>query len=212
MSRRYSRDPSLLGSMLFALGGLSVLSLTFLGGVATGRHWPRWLPSLGGPPARAEGEALARKASEARPGDKTRSAEPTPLLTFYHELTAPLTAPPPMPKPKATDRPAPAKARPPAADVGDDADARAASATAPPGFDGQRYAVQVGAFRERGPAEAMRANLAIAGWDVYLAEIGGPDVVRYRVRVGSYATRDEARQVAQRLSSERRLSTYVTAR
>jgi DedD protein len=199
--------------MLFAVGCMSVLSLAFLGGVAAGRHWPRWLPMLAGAAPRAERELPAGPAGEARPGDRMRGPEPAPLLTFYHELTAPLTAPPP-PKPRGADKPAPAKPRPAAA--AGDADARSASATilvAPPGLpDGPRYAVQVGAFRERGPAETMRATLAGVGWDAYLAEIQGPDVVRYRVRVGSYATRDEARQAADRLSSERRLSTYVTAR
>jgi hypothetical protein len=58
----------------------------------------------------------------------------------------------------------------------------------------------------------MRAMLMAGGWDAYLAEIEGADVARFRVRVGSYATRDEARHAALRLTSERRLSTYVTLR
>jgi cell division protein FtsN len=214
VSRRRPGDPSRLASMLFALGCVSVLSAAFLAGVATGRHWPRWLPSLGsGATARVEREPSARKPGEFRPGDRPRSViEPAPMLTYYQELTAPLAAPPPA---KPAEKPAPAKTKPPATTTsGNDANGRSAAAPAaaakPSG--GPRYAVQVGAYKDRGPAEAMRGNLADAGWDAYLAEVEGPDAVRFRVRVGNYPTREDARAAAQRLGSERRVSTYVTVR
>jgi cell division protein FtsN len=186
VSRR-GEAPGRVASLFFAIGCLSVLGLAFTGGVAAGRHWPRWLPSLGGPAAPIERDVAARKPVEPRP--------PAPVLTFYQELTAPLAAPPPPGKPKV-DKPQRS-----GAETGGETR-----------VNDTRYAVQVGAFKERGPADAMRVNLAAAGWDAYLAEIEGPDVVRYRVRVGSYTSRDEARQAAQRLSTERRVSTYVTIR
>jgi cell division protein FtsN len=185
--------------VLFTIGCLAILAVAFLVGVSAGRHWPAWLPSLGGAAARAEREAAAaRRAAEARP----RSLEPS--LTFYQELIAPLAAPPPPPRP---ERPIAKPAPPP--DTSGDGGARPTVALGP---GGTRYAVQVGAFKERGPAETMRAMLMAVGWEAYLAEIEGTEGARFRVRVGSYATRDEARHAAQRLSSERRLSTYVTLR
>jgi hypothetical protein len=42
------------------------------------------------------------------------------------------------------------------------------------------------------------------------AEAGG--TMRYRVRVGAFATMEEARQAAVRLGSEARVATYVTTR
>jgi hypothetical protein len=36
--------------------------------------------------------------------------------------------------------------------------------------------------------------------------------VRYRVRVGAFATREAAREAAARLASDRSLSTFVTTR
>lgn len=191
MSRRVEA-PSRVASLFFAIGCLSVLGLAFTGGVAAGRHWPRWLPFLGGPAATTERDVVARKPVDSRP--------PAPVLTFYQDLTAPLAAPPPSAKPKVD--------KPPRSGADTVGETRAADTRA----GDTRYAVQVGAFKERGPADAMRATLAAAGWDAYLAEIEGPDVVRYRVRVGSYTNRDEARQAAQRLSRERRSATYVTVR
>jgi cell division protein FtsN len=74
-----------------------------------------------------------------------------------------------------------------------------------------RFTVQVGAFRERAPAEALRATLAAHGHDAYIAE-GDGDGGRFRVRVGSYASREEARSAAARIAVERHAATYVTTR
>jgi DedD protein len=191
VSRRVEA-PSRLASLFFAVGCLSVLSLAFMSGVAAGRHWPHWFPSLGGPAATTEREAVARKPLESRP--------PAPVLTFYQDLTAPLATAPPPAKPKGD--------KPQRSGADTVSDPRAGDTRA----GNTRYAVQVGAFKERGPADAMRTSLAAAGWDAYVAEIEGPDVVRYRVRVGSYTNRDDARQAAQQLSKERRVATYVTVR
>jgi DedD protein len=122
------------------------------------------------------------------------------VLTFYQDLTAPLATAPPPAKPKGD--------KPQRSGADTVSDPRAGDTRA----GNTRYAVQVGAFKERGPADAMRTSLAAAGWDAYVAEIEGPDVVRYRVRVGSYTNRDDARQAAQQLSKERRVATYVTVR
>jgi DedD protein len=194
-----------VGTLFFTIGCCSVLGVAFLFGVSAGRYWPSWLPSLGGAAGRSEREAAAvRRSGEGRP----RPSEP--VMTFYQELTAPL-APPPTSSPPLPPKPERQVARPapPPLEIIGDGGARPAIAPSP---GGGRYAVQVGAFKERAPAETMRAMLMAVGWDAYLAEADGTDAVRFRVRVGSYATRDEARHAAQRLSHERRLSTYVTLR
>jgi cell division protein FtsN len=71
----------------------------------------------------------------------------------------------------------------------------------------------VGAYKAREPAEALRARLVAAGHDAYVAEIDASGSVRYRVRVGSFATRDAAQLSADKIvASERKLSAFVTAR
>ncbi len=92
---RGRRAPSRLASMLFVVGCLGVLGATFVLGVMAGRFWPRTQPAQS---TTAEKESVPARAGDkaTRPGDKTaRPAEPGPALTFYQDLTAPLTAPPP---------------------------------------------------------------------------------------------------------------------
>ena len=74
------------------------------------------------------------------------------------------------------------------------------------------FTVQVGAFRVRTPAEALRAKLAAAGYEAYLVETESENGARYRVRIGAFATRQAAVEAAARLAAERPLSTYVTTR
>src|SRR5688572_817933 len=196
MAGRSARKPSRMGTIFVVIGLVTILGSTFGAGVYTGRRW--------GMPAAAK--------SEARTDGTERPKPPAPpTLTFYRELTAPLTAPPPPkpvkpPKPEDTvviaSRPGPAPAVPAAA-------APAAPATAAPAGG---YTVQVGAYRARPPADALRATLVAAGHEADVTESIAGGEARYRVRVGSFATRDAARAVAARLSAERTLSAFVTAR
>src|SRR5262249_51132368 len=140
-----------------------------------------------------------------RGGDRmARPAEPTPALTFYQDLTAPLTAPPPVKpaKPGRVDAaPKPPPASPPEA-------AAPAPVSTPGAFTGQ-----VGAYKAREPADALRARLVAAGHDAYVAEIDSAGSARYRVRIGSFATREAARLAADKIvAGERSLSAFVTAR
>jgi cell division protein FtsN len=72
--------------------------------------------------------------------------------------------------------------------------------------------VQVGAYRDRSPAETLRASLVAAGHDAYILETDAAGAARYRVRVGSFSTRQAAIDAATRLGSERQVATYVTTR
>ena len=77
----------------------------------------------------------------------------------------------------------------------------------------EAWTVQVSAFRSRALAEDLRARLAARGFDAYvfpsITEDGRP---RYRVRVGTYAGRNDAERVAAELRSERGLNPLVTPR
>ena len=200
-----------LASLLFGIGCLVVLGVTFALGVTVGRRWPDGLPLPGlHAIATVRGERDAPRRPEGRGLDKDKTktpAESAPPLTFYRELTAPLTAPPLLTaKPERVEAAQPAEtaknAESPVAE-------RAPAAKA--GGDG-RFTVQVAAFKAPAPAEALRARLADNGQDVYVheAEVGG--VTQYRVRVGSFTTREAANEAAARLASEHRLATYVTPR
>jgi len=219
--------------MLVGLGFLTVLAVAFFGGIVAGRHFPRMLPSFGAVTIPKE----PRRGVDSRLADRNRSIEPAPVLTFYQELTAPLTSPPPASKPKP-DRSKPfsiksetTRAAPPSEK--DDAQTTRAAAAAPdhtapsatervelpaptpaaaPEPGTTRYTVQVGAFAQREQAEAIRARLVAAGHAAFVADLDSPAATRYRVRIGSYPSRDEARRAAERLTTTERLSTYVTVR
>jgi DedD protein len=208
---RGRRAPSRLASMLFVVGCLGVLGVTFMLGVMAGRFWPRTQLAQS---TTAEKEGAPARAGDRapRPGDKTaRPAEPAPALTFYQDLTAPLTAPPPAKAAKPgrvdkSDKPVSVEAAP--------KPERAAlpEASAPASSPGA-FTIQVGAYKAREPADALRTRLAAAGHDAYVAEIDASGSVRYRVRIGSFATREAAQLAADKIvAGERKLSAFVTAR
>ncbi len=81
-----------------------------------------------------------------------------------------------------------------------------------PGGDGDAWTVQVSAYRSRALAEELRSRLAARGFDAHvfpsITEDGRP---RYRVRVGAYASRNDAERVASELRTERGLNPLVTS-
>jgi len=194
---RARRDGNRTATVLFLVGCLAVLGGTFMLGVVAGRFWPR--PPSSQVPTAAKG---ARELSPARAGDRgARPPEPAP------ELTAPLTAPPPAKpaKPPRVERSAKLDAAP-------KNEGTAATEIPRPAPNQAAFTVQVGAYKAKEPAEALRARLAAGGHDAYVVQIDAPGSVRFRVRVGSFATREAAQQVADRIGSERSLSAYVTSR
>ena len=102
--------------------------------------------------------------------------------------------------------PAPGKGAPAAAEPAPPAAAPAASVPA-----ASPWTVQVGAFKNRRQAEETRQQLAAAGLDAYVAgqavQDGQP---RFRVRVGTYRTREEAALAAERIRAQRSLTAFVT--
>jgi hypothetical protein len=214
---RPRRQPTPRGSraasFFLLLGCATVLGGTFATGLWAGRHWPGLMPSIGRGAPHGEQEARGGRALPGRPGTGPGTGERgAPVLTFYQELTAPLTsAPPPKSRgerPRLEARPERTEA--PRTESATVAPRASSLPPAPPAAtSGERkFTIQVGAFKTRDQAEAVRAKLAAAGHDAYIAEVDGTASARYRVRVGAFATRDEARQVAQRITA----STYVTTR
>jgi cell division protein FtsN len=191
--QRGGKDAAGAGSFFVVVGCLVVLGGTFVLGVMAGHYGP------GVPFSKRETTAKApRERSRER---EAPAAEAPPTLTFYQELTAPLTSPPPAkpPKPARVEKAEPPKTEAPTPEAG----------TPEPG---KGFTVQVGAYRTREPAEALRVRLAAAGHDVHVVEADGAGNVRFRVRVGAFATREAAQEAAARIGADRSVSTFVTAR
>jgi cell division protein FtsN len=190
------------------LAGIAgVLTTTFVAGVWTGRHWPL-LTGQAKPSAAEPGPG--RRGSADRP----KQAEPLPALTFYHELTAPLTAPPPPPRQRGAAARAQAERG-----RGDTARRQGAPAEAPgpaaatsPETSASGFTVQVGAYQVRAPADTLREALVSTGHDARVVEARTPGGVRYRVQVGVFPTREAARETAVKLGQERSLPAFVTTR
>jgi len=224
--RTRAHTSSRLASLFFGIGCLVVLGVTFAAGVAVGRRWPAAVstPSdVAAAPAksgerRAEGQGLAKTIADS-----------PPVLTFYRELTAPLAPPTPTvrpgpAKPEAKSKPAETRSKEAEAKPKEAPKPRSvetakpapppptAPAPAPSESADGRFTVQVGAFKTRAQADALRTRLASNGQQAYVSEIEAEGAMQYRVRVGSFATREAARDAAIRLAAERQLSTYVTTR
>ena len=207
--RAQAPPSSRLASLFFVVGCLAVLSTTFALGVAAGRRWPGGLPlpGLGRSPAATAGPSGERdtvRRPEVRSLDKSKAAtaEATPTLTFYHELTAPLASAPPPPAPpppraaakretKSVDaaKPAPRPAETLKPVTSDAALVEAlprepAASASPTSISRPRFTVQVGSFKARAQAEALRARLAESGQEVDVTEGAAGGVTQYRVRVG----------------------------
>jgi cell division protein FtsN len=193
------------GGLFVLIGILTILGVTFAAGVYAGRIWM------------ARSTVKLARVTDADTGRRgpSRGAKlpetPSPQLTFYHELTAPLTAPPLPPKPaksvppllsppRPDEQSAPVAGRDGATTIAgrppaDRAGLAALAATS-------RFTVQVAAYRVRPQAEALRESLASAGHDARVVEVDAHGPV-YRVQVGEFPTREAARALAARLSGER---------
>jgi cell division protein FtsN len=122
-------------------------------------------------------------------------------------------------EPQATPRTAPrqtaAEQRVPEADQ--DSPVAGSNGVRPsPGEDrgdaGSEWTVQVGVFSTVQQAAGVKKQLAAKGFDAQVTPVSSSEgQVRYRVRVGAFKTKDEAMRTADRVRSERSVTTYVTA-
>lgn len=191
--RRRQGGDSRVGTMLAIVGCLGALGATFGVGLYSGWYWALSSRGVG---------TVAQTEKATAKG--TRPSSPTPALTFYQELTAPLGASPTV-DPKRLGSWGGAGAAP-APDPSTAARTKGGDRSTP-------YTVQVGAYRDRASAESLRAVMAAAGHDAYLIEVDGPSGgARYRVRVGSFTSREAATAAVARLERDGQRSAYVTSR
>ena len=191
--------PGARRGFVLVVAGLVTLSLAFGLGFVVGRQWARNHPATAGT------EQAKRPPASARRGLSDAAAERAPQiqekLTFYQTLTAPLAAMPPPAKPEE---------RVPQEATKDHGKAPLEPVGAQ--YDGQ-YTVQVVAYGTRPPADDLERKLKDAGYEAYVVPVGPDDgPTTYRVRVGTFATRAEAEQVAESLRSVRSLAPFVTIR
>jgi cell division septation protein DedD len=201
-----------MGSTLVAVGCLGILGATFLAGFYSGRYWTRSM-AVAPEGAAAGGEIAARARGGPAP------LRPPPALTFYEELTAPMSPAPSLVKGAPSEPRRPAERAPVTAPRPDDQAARKdkrpgetpARPADPSGGAGSRFTVQIAAYSAKASAEALRATISASGHEAYIVESDSPPgAPRDRVRVGSYPSREAAAAAAARLAVPG--GRYVTSR
>jgi cell division protein FtsN len=211
-----------------------ILGLTFTLGTLVGRQWARHsAPTVLADPARKAAPAprrsgLTEAALEQRPPVEEK-------LTFYKTLTAPLeTAPFPVKTEPPAKPAAPTKSQAPPVQASavktvsstsdralPRADERQAPASSVARADqsapldrrsGGQWTVQVGVFGNVQQAIDMKKRLDQKGLETQIAPEASAGQVRYRVRLGTFHSREEAQREAERVRTERSLPTYVMAK
>jgi cell division septation protein DedD len=200
-------DLSLDGRQIASVvvGALVLLAVVFVLGLNVGRQI-----------AARQAEAARTPSLEAL--DRAPLAAPTPAvpasaLTFHETLTKERPPAPPVPKdapqpPEPTPAqlaaaaPAPAPSAPPAA-----APPPAPAAAAPAAGV---YTIQLGATQDRTEAERLAARFRSYSPRIEPADVTGKGRV-YRVRVGSFDTRDAAARYLADVSRETGAKGWVTA-
>ena len=211
VSRRHRRSRA--ASLLVAVGLLGLLGGSFGLGILVGRHWSYFSTLT----ARKPSADARREAGEERGADPSRRpAETIPTLTFYQELTAPLRSPPAH---AAAGSP-PTGSVPTTSLLESSAPTLPLALPAPPSVQGASggekaagagsFTVQLAAYKVRSQAEALREALAARGIEAYVSEAITPLGTRYRVRVGTFENKEDARQKAVTLATDTRLGAFVT--
>jgi cell division septation protein DedD len=204
------REIQLSGKQLIALfmAAAVVLIGTFLSGVLVGRG----VRSQQEPP-------IAADAAQA-PG---AAVDPTTSTTA---LQAPPQAEPPPQADEVPPGPARGEAKPAqtavvaAASAGAAAGAKPAdakpkeiqAAAAAPGRSetaGTGYFVKVVAYRTTAEADRMAARLSAKGYAAYVTPVTGKGASLYSVRVGTFATRQDAEAAKRRLEQEEQLKPSI---
>lgn len=234
------RGGSRTGTMLVLVGIVGVLTATFLAGVWTGHNWPVLFGHANKAPATASAPGKRGVAERPKPADALPAL--TFYDELKAPLTAPPPPPPRAkaarapeparreiasePAPAAPDSAARAESLPARVELSpahsDPPPGRVESPraeTPPPALaaathadTSARFTVQVAAYNVRLQADTLRGTLAAAGHDARVVEVVTSSGVKYRVQVGAFATRPAAQDAAARLSAERSLAAFVTAR
>jgi cell division septation protein DedD len=189
---------------------LAIVTLLVVIGVVSFSLVERWLADPA-PNAPSEDEAMTNggrvvigsKVAPAAPKPPTNAQPSTEApykpqdFTFYKSLGNTTE-----PEPKL--EPPPASVTPPsAAPSVQPADRKGAASR-------KAYTVQVGSFQDRKSAERLATKFRRYKYTVSVNRVVLPDsAVRYRVRVGSFATRDDALKVAEILKKKERVEPFV---
>jgi hypothetical protein len=133
-------------------------------------------------PATKPSEAAAKQLADAKVAAKTPETRPAPVA----------------PKPEAVKPPVPAPSPAPAA-------------AAAPASSSERngFAVQVAAVNARGEADAIAKRLSGKGYPAYV-EVPKGSASTFRVRVGTFETRHEAQDIADKLKKDEKFKPWVT--
>ncbi len=96
--KRLRKGRSRVATVLVVIGLLGLVGGSFGAGVFVALHWRYFAAAMSTAIARSPAPAPRRGADEGRRAEKSaRAAEAIPSLTFYRELTAPLSSPAPRP-------------------------------------------------------------------------------------------------------------------
>ncbi|MBI2533455.1 MAG: SPOR domain-containing protein [Deltaproteobacteria bacterium] len=186
-------------SQMVLLGGAFALAsvIIFFLGVFTGKGIEeRRIVKMEEPPVKIPIKPAA-PGGPAGQGGTTKEE-----MTFYNTLTKPTGAEPSAEqKPKAT-KPAEKTAKPESKESKPQTkEAPPAPKPAPPvktaesKESGKGWTVQVNAFPDEKSAKTWVDRLKNKGYNAYVAEVNVKGKIWYRVRVGQYGTREEAKKV-----------------
>jgi cell division protein FtsN len=236
--RRSGGGPGFFQWLMLGGAVVVILGLTFALGLLVGRQLARSSIATATPPSVSEAARKAATPASRRGGIAAetmadRPPEPTEKLTFYQTLTEPLNgagaakpdskpvnvpvtvkvsapSPAPVTPPAAAPAPTPAPTSPSLPPAPGKA-APAAKAPPTPAAATSPWTVQVGAFKNRRQAEDIRHQLVSAGLEAYVASVAAQDgQPRFRVRVGTYRSREEAAAAAERIRAQRSVTAFAT--
>ncbi len=210
------REIQLSGKQLIALfmAAAVVLIVTFLSGVLVGRG------------VRSQQEpAITADATQASGGAVDPTAPPTPVRPAPQAEPQAQPAQSSAPPPQADEGPTlsargQATPAPAAARGGAGADATPAEATPKPNPAvglapaagepaGTGYFVKVVAYRTKAEADKMAARLSTKGYAAYVTPVTGKGAALFSVRVGKFATRQDAEAAKRRLEQEEQLKPSI---
>jgi cell division septation protein DedD len=144
--------------------------------------------TLTAPLGRGSADASQHAEAKVQPAPEPVRAEPSPPPYPYTSRGETLVEKPAAPETEA----APAQAQADAAGL---------------------WSVQVAAFKTQGQAASLHRQLREAGFDAYIAPAVASDgQTNYRVRVGTFKNKAEARRMVERVRGERSLAAFVTPR
>jgi cell division septation protein DedD len=151
-------------------------------------------------------EALLNKGSQQKTsvdGDKKNISDRKPIFLRDNQ-------PPALTQPESSQVGSRSDV-PPAAQPVEPSHARTSSVSQPADAVNV-FAVQLGSFHQAERARMFSENLAARGYQPYILNSAMPDGTRtYRVRIGRFATREEAMNLAAKIEKAEKISVFVTS-